>query len=104
MTTVSGLKLRDTVTGEESTLDVTGFFLAIGHIRAANSCVSQWTPTRTATCDEGPYFHTNLDGVFAAGDLVDRTSAGDHGGGLGVARPRSTRNAGSPSTHCRRGE
>src|SRR4051794_38374830 len=28
---VSGIKLRDTVTGEESRLDVTGFFVAIGH-------------------------------------------------------------------------
>ena len=29
--TVSGLRLRDTKTGEESTLDVTGMFVAIGH-------------------------------------------------------------------------
>src|SRR6201994_4998727 len=29
--TVTGLKLRDTVTGEESTLPVTGVFVAIGH-------------------------------------------------------------------------
>ena len=28
---VSGLRLRDTKTGEESTLDVTGMFVAIGH-------------------------------------------------------------------------
>src|SRR5262249_17607587 len=30
-TTVTGLRLRDTITGEESTLAVTGVFVAIGH-------------------------------------------------------------------------
>lgn len=29
--TVSGLRLRDTLTGQESELDVTGMYLAIGH-------------------------------------------------------------------------
>ncbi len=47
---VSGLKLRDTVTGEESTLDVTGILR--GHRpRSAQrtACAVRWTPTRTAT-------------------------------------------------------
>ncbi|EHR63978.1 thioredoxin-disulfide reductase [Saccharomonospora cyanea] len=71
---VSGVKLRDTVTGEESTLDVTGFFLAIGHDPRSDLVRGQ------VELDEDGYVlakgrgsYTNLDGVFAAGDLVDRT-------------------------------
>ncbi|EHK88801.1 thioredoxin-disulfide reductase [Saccharomonospora azurea] len=71
---VGGLKLRDTVTGEESTLDVTGFFLAIGHDPRSDLVRGQ------VELDEDGYVlakgrgsYTNLDGVFAAGDLVDRT-------------------------------
>ncbi|PRX47707.1 thioredoxin reductase (NADPH) [Prauserella shujinwangii] len=71
---VSGLKLRDTVTGEESTLDVTGFFVAIGHDPR-----SELVRGQVELDDEGYVVargrssYTNLDGVFAAGDLVDRT-------------------------------
>lgn len=71
---VSGARLRDTVTGEESTLDVTGFFLAIGHDPRSDLVRGQ------VELDEDGYVlakgrgsYTNLDGVFAAGDLVDRT-------------------------------
>ncbi|SDX32295.1 thioredoxin reductase (NADPH) [Amycolatopsis xylanica] len=71
---VQGLKLKDTVTGEESTLDATGFFVAIGHDPR-----SQLVRGQVDLDDEGyvvtkaPSTYTNLDGVFAAGDLVDRT-------------------------------
>jgi thioredoxin reductase (NADPH) len=71
---VSGVKLVDTVTGEESTLDVTGVFMAIGH-DPRNELVRG----KVATDDEGyvkvqePSTYTNVDGVFACGDLVDHT-------------------------------
>ena len=72
--TVTGLRLKDTVTGKESTLAVTGVFVAIGHdprsglVRGA------------VDLDAGGYVlvkgnttYTSVDGVFAAGDLVDHT-------------------------------
>ncbi len=71
---VSGLKLRDTVTDEESTLEVTGMFVAIGH-----DPNSQLVRDMLPTDDDGylrtelPSTRTKLPGVFAAGDLVDRT-------------------------------
>ncbi|WP_019813669.1 thioredoxin-disulfide reductase [Saccharomonospora saliphila] len=71
---VNGLRLRDTVTGEASSLDVTGFFLAIGHDPR-----SELVRGQVELDDEGYVLtagrtsYTNLDGVFAAGDLVDRT-------------------------------
>lgn len=71
---VEALKLKDTVTGEESTIDVTGFFVAIGHDPR-----SQLVRGQVDVDDEGyvvtkaPSTYTNLEGVFAAGDLVDHT-------------------------------
>jgi thioredoxin reductase (NADPH) len=71
---VSGVQIRDTVTGEESTLPVTGLFMAIGHDPRSELVKGQ------VELDEDGYVkvrpqttYTNLDGVFAAGDLVDRT-------------------------------
>ncbi|WP_298323374.1 thioredoxin-disulfide reductase [Haloactinopolyspora sp.] len=71
---VNGLVLRDTVTGEERTLDVTGLFVAIGHDPR-----SELFKDQVKLDDEGyvlvdaPSTRTNLPGVFAAGDLVDHT-------------------------------
>jgi thioredoxin reductase (NADPH) len=71
---VSGLRLRDTVTGEESTLEVSGVFVAIGHDPR-----SELFTGTLATDDEGyllveqPTTRTAIPGVFAAGDVVDRT-------------------------------
>jgi thioredoxin reductase (NADPH) len=72
--TVTGLKLRDTVTGEESTLPVTGVFVAIGHDPRSELVRGQvdldgdgYVLVRDHTT------YTSLDGVFAAGDLVDHT-------------------------------
>jgi thioredoxin reductase (NADPH) len=71
---VTGVRLRDTVTGEESKLDVTGVFVAIGHDPR-----SELVRGQIELDDEG-YVEvvgrttaTTLDGVFAAGDLVDHT-------------------------------
>jgi thioredoxin reductase (NADPH) len=72
--TVTGLRLRDTRTGKESTLPVTGVFVAIGHdprselVRGALDLDADGY-----VLVEGNTTHTSLDGVFAAGDLVDRT-------------------------------
>jgi thioredoxin reductase (NADPH) len=72
-TTVTGLRLRDTVTGAESSLAVTGMFVAIGHdprselVREVLDCDPDGYVLVRA-----PSTQTSLEGVFAAGDLVDR--------------------------------
>src|SRR3954468_12436379 len=69
---LTGLTLRDTVTGETRHLDATGLFIAIGHDRR-----SELLPGQVDLDAEGyvlvdhPSTHTNLPGVFASGDLVD---------------------------------
>jgi thioredoxin reductase (NADPH) len=72
-TAVTGLPLRDTRTGEETTLPVTGVFVAIGHDPR-----SEMVRDAVDVDPDGyvlvrqPTTATSIDGVFAAGDLVDR--------------------------------
>jgi len=71
---VSGVRLRNTVTGEEFTLDVTGVFMAIGHDPRSALVAEQIDTDEDGYVQVRPQTtYTNLDGVFAAGDLVDRT-------------------------------
>jgi thioredoxin reductase (NADPH) len=71
---VSGLRLRDTKTGEESTLDVTGMFVAIGHDpRSALVAGQVGTDDAGYVTVAAPSTRTGLPGVFACGDLVDHT-------------------------------
>ncbi len=71
---VEGLQLTDSVTGEESKLDVTGFFVAIGHDPRSALVRGQVDLDEDGyVVTQGRSTYTNLDGVFAAGDLVDRT-------------------------------
>ena len=73
-TTVTGLRLRDTITGEESTLAVTGVFVAIGHEpRSALVRDALDVDPDGYVLVQGRTTSTSLDGVFAAGDLVDRS-------------------------------
>ena len=71
---VKQLQLRDTRTGGTEALDVTGMFVAIGHDPRSALVTGQ-----VATDDEGyvrtqaPSTYTDVDGVFACGDLVDHT-------------------------------
>jgi thioredoxin reductase (NADPH) len=71
---VSGLRLRDTVTGEESTLPVTAMFVAIGH-DPRSELVRDALATDEAgyVLTKAPSTYTDVPGVFAAGDLVDHT-------------------------------
>ena len=71
---VTGVRLRDTVTGEESKLAVTGVFVAIGHDPRSNLVRGQVEVDDDGyVAVEGRTTSTSIDGVFAAGDLVDRT-------------------------------
>ena len=69
---VSGLRLRDTVSGEERTIDVTGLFIAIGHDPRTDLVADQLELTSTGTIAvDGRSSRTSLPGVFACGDVVD---------------------------------
>ena len=69
---LTGVVLRDTVTGETRPLEVTGLFIAIGHDPRSELLTGQ-----VDLDDDGyvlvghPSTATNLPGVFASGDLVD---------------------------------
>lgn len=70
--TVVGLRVRDAVTGEERTIAATGVFIAIGHDPRSDIFRGQITLDADGyVIVEHPGTRTNLDGVFAAGDLVD---------------------------------
>jgi thioredoxin reductase (NADPH) len=71
---VTGLQLRNVKTGALSTLEVTGMFVAIGHDpRSALFAGQLATDADGYLLVEQPYTRTAIDGVFAAGDVVDRT-------------------------------
>ncbi len=71
---VTGLRLRDAITGDDSTLDVTGVFVAIGHDPRSELVKGQLDLDPDGyVLVHGGTTRTSLDGVFAAGDLVDRT-------------------------------
>ncbi|MBD3783775.1 MAG: thioredoxin-disulfide reductase [Micrococcales bacterium] len=71
---VSGITLRDTVTGETRELAVTGLFVAIGH-DPRNELVKGLVDLDAEgyVLTEGRTSRTNVPGVFACGDLVDHT-------------------------------
>jgi thioredoxin reductase (NADPH) len=69
---VSGLRLRNVKTGEESTLPVTGMFVAIGHDPRSELFTGQLPLNPEGyLLVEHPTTRTAIDGVFAAGDVVD---------------------------------
>jgi thioredoxin reductase (NADPH) len=71
---VAGIGLVDTVTGEERTLDVSGLFIAIGSDPRTHVVHGQLDLTPEGTIAvEGRTSKTNLEGVFAAGDVIDPT-------------------------------
>jgi len=70
---IEGVRLKDTVTGEESTLEVKGLFVAIGHTPA-----TRFLRESGLEFDDAGYIDlkgresaTNIEGVFAAGDVAD---------------------------------
>jgi len=69
---LSGVRLRNLVTGEESVLPATGLFVAIGH-DPRNELVKGVVDLDAAgyVVTEGRTTHTSVPGVFACGDLVD---------------------------------
>lgn len=71
---LSGVTLRDTVTGATRELAVTGLFIAIGHDPRSELVRGQVDLDEQGyVLVDGRTTRTNLAGVFACGDLVDHT-------------------------------
>ncbi len=71
---LSGITLRDTVTGATRELAVTGLFIAIGHDPRSELVRGQVDLDEQGyVLVDGRTTRTNLAGVFACGDLVDHT-------------------------------
>lgn len=71
---VSGVTLRDTVTGEERHEETTGLFIAIGHLPRNELIQGQIDLDDEGYVQvQGRSTRTNQTGVFACGDLVDHT-------------------------------
>ena len=69
---VTGVRIKDTVTGKEKNLELTGLFVAIGHVPRSELLIGQidldangYVKTQSGSTK------TNIEGVFACGDLVD---------------------------------
>ncbi|MFI5152165.1 MAG: thioredoxin-disulfide reductase [Chitinophagales bacterium] len=70
---VEGLKIRNNKNGEQQTIPVSGFFVAIGH-QPNSEIFKDWL-----AMDEAGYIKTvpgssktNIEGIFAAGDVQDK--------------------------------
>ncbi len=71
---LEGALVRDTVTGEVSRLDVTGVFIAIGHRPNTDLFRTLLDMDETGYLVTRPgSSYTNIDGVFACGDVQDHT-------------------------------
>ena len=73
-TKLEGIRVLDSVTGEERVIEADGLFVAIGHDPRSELFVGQVDLDDDGyVLVEHPSTRTNLSGVFACGDLVDHT-------------------------------
>jgi len=71
---LTGVRVKNVHTGDEKVLPVTGAFIAIGHSPRSELFASQLpTDPDGYLLVEQPTTRTAIEGVFACGDVVDRT-------------------------------
>jgi thioredoxin reductase (NADPH) len=69
---VAGVRIKDTVTGDEKNLELTGLFVAIGHVPRSELLIGQIDlDSNGYVKTQSESTKTNVEGVFACGDLVD---------------------------------
>ena len=72
---VTGIRLKDTKTGEKRDLDLDGIFVAIGHTPSTKLFKDQVDTDKkgyiVTSQDKNKATHTNIPGVFACGDVQD---------------------------------
>ena len=83
----TGVRVKNVHTGDEKVLPVSGAFIAIGHSPRSELFAGQLpTDPDGYLLVEQPTTHTAIDGVFACGDVVDRTyRQADTAAGTGCA-------------------
>jgi thioredoxin reductase (NADPH) len=69
---VTGVRLRDSVTGEEEILSISGLFLGIGHVPNAKMFAGQIDLDDDGYVKTTDFVFTRVPGVFACGDVQDR--------------------------------
>jgi thioredoxin reductase (NADPH) len=69
---VTGVRIKDTVTGDERNIELTGLFVAIGHVPRSELLIGQIDLDANGYVKtQSDSTKTNIVGVFACGDLVD---------------------------------
>ncbi len=72
---VTGIRLKDTVTGNQRDVDLDGIFVAIGHTPSTKLFTGQVDTDKKGyiitSSDKKKITHTNIPGVFACGDVQD---------------------------------
>ena len=69
---VTGVRIKDTVTGDERNIELTGLFVAIGHVPRSELLIGQIDlDSNGYVKTQNDSTKTNIEGVFACGDLVD---------------------------------
>jgi thioredoxin reductase (NADPH) len=69
---VTGIKLKDTVSGKISTLGCAGVFVAVGHVPNTQIFQGKLKMDEAGYLQLGPGSRTNMEGVFGAGDCADK--------------------------------
>jgi thioredoxin reductase (NADPH) len=69
---VEAVRLRDTVTGEESAMTVNGIFVYVGHIPNTQLFTGQLDMDHEGYLMVDERLHTRIAGVFAAGEVHDK--------------------------------
>jgi len=73
-TAVTGVRVRNTVNGEETEVPLSGVFVAIGHVPNTDLFKGQLAMEDNGyLITEGKSSRTNVEGVFACGDVQDHT-------------------------------
>jgi thioredoxin reductase (NADPH) len=71
---VSGVKIRDVNTDETRAIEADGLFVAVGHDPSTRLFLEQLDHDKAGYLEVQPgSTRTNVEGVFAAGDVVDHT-------------------------------
>ena len=69
---VTGVKLKNNVTGKSSVLPCAGVFIAVGHVPNTQIFQGKLKMDEAGYLQLGPGSRTNVEGVFGAGDCADK--------------------------------
>ena len=69
---VTGIKIRDQVTGKSSLLACAGVFIAVGHVPNTQIFRDKLPMDEAGYLQLGPGSRTKVEGVFGAGDCADK--------------------------------